>query len=110
MKAPSSATLSLMQGLRRSWERWLIRWTRAKAKRAQRRLTLLQQETDSQLLRVKELRQRETQLEHRQQEMAESQQFRQGTMVLPEQPMTAQQLTPEEAAEMRENLRQVLGR
>ena len=42
----------------------------------QRRLELMLQQQDSQLLLLKELEERQYQLLHRQQEMAESQQFR----------------------------------
>ena len=44
--------------------------------REQRRLELMLRQQDSQLLLLKELEERQYQLQHRQQEMAESQQFR----------------------------------
>ena len=44
--------------------------------REQRRLELMLRQQDSQLLLLKELEERQLQLLHRQQEMAESQQFR----------------------------------
>lgn len=50
---------------------------RRRAERAERRLRLLEQETDWQLLRLKELQQRETQLQHRLAEVEASRQFRQ---------------------------------
>lgn len=81
----SSFRLVAMQTLRRSWTRWSLRKTRRQAVRAARRLILLQVETDSQLLRLKELEQREQQLVHRQLESLESWDFRQGKLILLEQ-------------------------
>ena len=62
---------------------------------AQERLTLLRMETDSQLLRLKELEQRREQLEHRQQEMAESREYRtRQQLPQPEQPQELLVLSP----------------
>ena len=66
--------------------------------REQRRLELMLRQQDSQLLLLKELEERQHQLLHRQQEMAESQQFRETPQALlpPElqQPLV-EQLTEE---------------
>lgn len=64
--------MTVMQRSRRSWTRWRLRQTSRKTRRAQRRLLLLQLQTDSQLLLVKELLQQQAQLRHRQLEMQES--------------------------------------
>lgn len=58
--------------LRASWTSWSLTRTRRREARALQRLLLLQTSLDSQHLLVKELRQREQLLLHRQQEMAES--------------------------------------
>ena len=50
--------------------------------REQRRLELMLRQQDSQLLLLKELEERQYQLLHRQQEMAESQQFRETSPAL----------------------------
>lgn len=61
--------------MRRSWTRWHLSRTKRRLGKAERRLLLLQLETDHQLLVTKELRQRMQQLVHRQREMADSQQY-----------------------------------
>ena len=58
------------------WTCWSQTRIERKQKRAQKRLLLLQLETDHQLLLVKELSQRQQQLEHRQQELQESRAYR----------------------------------
>lgn len=89
LRLPSSLTTSSFllratQRSARSWTRWRQKRTRSRLMRAERRLLLLQLETDRQLLLVKELHQQEQQLTHRQQELAESRQFRE-TGQLPQQ-------------------------
>lgn len=68
--------LAVRQRSATSWTSWSLKRTLRKQKRAEIRLQLLQLETDSQLLRVKELSQRQTQLEHRRQEQLESREYR----------------------------------
>lgn len=74
--------LTATQRSRRSWTSWSLTRTMRRTARAERRLRALQLETDHQLLRLKELEQRRTQLLHRQLEMREAQEFRQGTWEL----------------------------
>jgi hypothetical protein len=56
----------------RSWTRWRSSRILRQQAKAEKRLILLQVETDRQLLRVKELRQLQESLQHRQQELASS--------------------------------------
>lgn len=79
----SAWCLAMRQRLASSWTSWSLRLTAKRALKAERRLTLLQLETDRQLLLVKELSQRQQQLEHRQQELAESRQYRQQQALRP---------------------------
>lgn len=64
-----------VQRLRRSWIRLRLTSLRQKQRKAAQRALLLQLETSHQHLRVKELGQLMQQLEHRQQEMAEAEQW-----------------------------------
>ena len=73
---PSSFRLTLALRSRLSWTRWSLRRVERRLIREQRRLELMLRQQDSQLLLLKELEERQYQLLHRQQEMAESQQFR----------------------------------
>ena len=67
--------LMARRSLRRSWTNWcLTRMAKRQARAAQRAL-LLQLELESQLLRCKELEQRNQLLLHRQQETRESEAF-----------------------------------
>ena len=61
-----------MQRLRASWVSWELEKTRRKFLREQKRLLLLRLETDSSLLRLKELEETGLSLLHRQEEMAQS--------------------------------------
>lgn len=65
-----------MQRSRRSWTSWSLTRAAKAEQRAQKRLLLLQLETDQQHLRIKELQQRELSLLHRQRELAEARSFR----------------------------------
>jgi hypothetical protein len=62
--------------LRLSWTQWSLTRTRKRQQRETHRLHLLQVRTDSQLLLLKELSQREHQLRHRLAETTASQQYR----------------------------------
>lgn len=73
---PSSFRLTLALRSRLSWTRWSLKRVERRLIREQRRLELMLRQQDSQLLLLKELEERQYQLLHRQQEMAESQQFR----------------------------------
>ena len=75
-RKPSSFRLTLALRSRRSWTHWSLRRVEKRQLREQRRLELMLRQQDSQLLLLKELEERQYQLQHRQQEMAESQQFR----------------------------------
>ena len=75
-RKPSSFRLTLALRSRLSWTRWSLRRAERRLMREQRRLELMLQQQDSQLLLLKELEERQYQLHHRLQEMAESQQFR----------------------------------
>lgn len=82
----SSWVLETRQRLARSWTSWCLTRTERKAERAKRRLSLLLLETDRQLLLVKELSQHRQQLEHRQQELQESREYRLRGQLLPPPP------------------------
>ena len=75
-RKPSSSRLTLALRSRLSWTRWSLKRVERRLIREQRRLELMLRQQDSQLLLLKELEERQYQLLHRQQEMAESQQFR----------------------------------
>ena len=75
-RKPSSFRLTLALRSRLSWTRWSLKRAERRLTREQRRLELMLQQQDSQLLLLKELEERQYQLRHRLQEMAESQQFR----------------------------------
>ena len=75
-RKPSSSRLTLALRSRLSWTRWSLKRVARKLVREHRRLELMLQQQDSQLLLLKELEERQYQLQHRLQEMAESQQFR----------------------------------
>jgi len=64
-----SFRLAVTQRLRRSWTTWLLRRTTQALPRAQRLVQLQQKELQAQLLRTKELAQRQVQLRHRLQEL-----------------------------------------
>lgn len=81
-----------MQALRRSWVRLSVRATARRVRRAQRRLSLVQMEQDSLLLRLKELEQRRLSLLHRQEEMEASRSFR--TPTPPTSPTTVETESP----------------
>lgn len=72
----SAPILRARQRLRTSWLSWSLTRTTRQHQKAQRRLTLLLLETDSQLLRTKELHLQVESLQHRQQETLLSRQFR----------------------------------
>lgn len=76
-RKPSTWVLTLRLRCRRSWTSWRLSRTSRRLAREDRRAALLQQSLDSSLLRIKELEQLERMQEHRLQEMAESEQFRQ---------------------------------
>ena len=67
--------MTVTRSLRQSWVRWKLNRIPRRLAKAERRLTLLQAETDHQLLLLKELRQQEASLLHRQQEQTESLQW-----------------------------------
>lgn len=71
-----SWVLAMRQRSQIWWTCWSQTRTERKQKRAEKRLLLLQLETDRQLLLVKELSQRQQQLEHRAQELQESRVYR----------------------------------
>ena len=73
---PSSFLLTLRVRSARSWASWLLRLTRRRMLREQRRTLALQLALDSSLLRQKELEQLEQLHQHRLQEMADSRSFR----------------------------------
>ena len=75
-RKPSSFRLTLALRSRLSWTHWSLRRVEKRQLREQRRLDLMLRQQDSQLLLLKELEERQYQLQHRLQEMAESQQFR----------------------------------
>ena len=75
-RRPSSFRLTLVLRSRLSWTLWSLKRVERRLIREQRRLELMLRQQDSQLLLLKELEERQYQLLHRQQEMAESQQFR----------------------------------
>ena len=75
-RKPSSFRLTLALRSRLSWTRWSLRRVEKRQLREQRRLELMLRQQDSQLLLLKELEERQYQLQHRLQEMTESQQFR----------------------------------
>ena len=75
-RKPSSFRLTLALRSRLSWTHWSLRRVEKRQLREQRRLGLMLRQQDSQLLLLKELEERQYQLQHRLQEMAESQQFR----------------------------------
>ena len=75
-RKPSSFRLTLALRSRLSWTHWSLRRVEKRQLREQRRLELMLRQQDSQLLLLKELEERQYQLHHRLQEMAESQQFR----------------------------------
>ena len=75
-RKPSSFRLTLALRSRLSWTRWSLRRAERRLTRERRRLELMLRQQDSQLLLLKELEERQYQLQHRLQEMAESQQFR----------------------------------
>lgn len=73
---PSSSRLTLALRSRLSWTRWSLKRVARKLVREHRRLELMLQQQDSQLLLLKELEERQYQLGHRLEEMAESRSFR----------------------------------
>lgn len=75
-RKPSSSRLTLALRSRLSWTRWSLKRVDRKLVREQRRLELMLQQQDSQLLLLKELEERQYQLDHRLREMAESRSFR----------------------------------
>ena len=75
-RKPSSFRLTLALRSRLSWTRWSLKRAERRLTREQRRLDLMLQQQDSQLLLLKELEERQYQLHHRLQEMAESRSFR----------------------------------
>ena len=109
-RKPSSFRLTLALRSRLSWTRWSLKRAERRLTREQRRLDLMLQQQDSQLLLLKELEERQYQLHHRLQEMAESRSFRETPPALlpPEyQQEQATQLVQEteRAARMAELLR-----
>ena len=75
-RKPSFFRLTLALRSRLSWTHWSLRRVEKRQLREQRRLELMLRQQDSQLLLLKELEERQYQLQHRLQEMAESQQYR----------------------------------
>ena len=94
-RKPSSFRLTLALRSRLSWTRWSLRRVEKRQLREQRRLELMLRQQDSQLLLLKELEERQYQLHHRLQEMAESQQFRETPPAL---------LPPEHQEQLADNL------
>lgn len=74
----SSSRLRVTQRLRRSWAHWRQTRIPRRLAKAEQRLLLLRVETDSQLLKVKELLLLQENLEHRQQEERQSLEWHQG--------------------------------
>ena len=75
-RAPSVRRMRWTFRLQRSWTRWLLQRATKALARAQRQLELLLVLVDSQLLRLKELEQKGSSLEHRLAEMEESHRYR----------------------------------
>ena len=75
-RKPSSSRLTLALRSRLSWTRWSLKRVERRLTRERRRLELMLRQQDSQLLLLKELEQRQYQLGHRLEEMAESRSFR----------------------------------
>ena len=75
-RKPSSFRLTLALRSRLSWTRWSLRRAERRLTRERRRLELMLRQQDSQLLLLKELEERQYQLGHRLEEMAESRSFR----------------------------------
>mgnify|MGYP003592756375 CR=1 FL=1 len=71
----STFLMMLTRSLRRSWTSWLLKRMAKRQARAAKRVLLLQLELESQLLRCKELDQRELGLLHRQVETREAEEF-----------------------------------
>lgn len=89
-KKRSSWRLRATQRLRRSWTHWLLTKTQSRVQKAETLLLLLRLETDSQLLRLKELSQLQEILQHRELEMQESLQY-QSQLLQPQPPPTGLQ-------------------
>ena len=96
-RKPSSFRLTLALRSRLSWTRWSLKRAERRLTREQRRLELMLQQQDSQLLLLKELEERQYQLHHRLQEMAESRSFRETPPAL---------LPPEYQEQLADNLLQ----
>lgn len=92
----------MTQRSRRSWALWRLRRIPKQLAREERRLLLLRVETDSQLLRVKELLLLQASLEHRELEQQQSLAWHQPEMLLLAAP-------PPPEPSLREKLDQVLG-
>lgn len=105
---PSSSRLTLALRSRLSWTRWSLKRVARKLVREHRRLELMLQQQDSQLLLLKELEERQYQLGHRLEEMAESRSFRETPpALLPPEfqvPLTEQLEETRKAARMAELL------
>ena len=103
----SSFLLTLRLRSRRCWTSWLLRRSRSRLAREQRRTLALQLALDSSLLRQKELLQQEQQAEHRLQEMADSLAFRtQAPPLVPPELVPPELVPPELVAPLLEQLRQ----
>jgi len=85
--------MTVRQRLSTFWLRWHLTSLSRKLPKAERRLTLLQEETTHQLLLLKELSQLQEMALHRQQELREAREFRQT------EPSPPKELTPEETQE-----------
>ena len=96
-RKPSFFHLTLALRSRLSWTRWSLKRAERRLTREQRRLDLMLQQQDSQLLLLKELEERQYQLHHRLQEMAESRSFRETPPAL---------LPPEYQEQLADNLLQ----
>lgn len=89
-----SYRLTVTQRLRNSWVSWSLSRTAKRTARATSRLVLLQQETDHQLLLLKELEQETRRLQHRQQEMTASAEWHSAGQVIPAEVKAEPALTP----------------
>ena len=71
----STFLMMVTRSLRRSWTSWVLKRMVKRQARAAKRALLLQLELESQLLRCKELEQRNLLLQHRQQETQASEEY-----------------------------------
>lgn len=98
----SSWILALAQRSRRSWTSWSRRRVEKRLAKAERRLSLLLLEVDHQNLLIKELEQKDLQLEHRQAEMT-------AALLWRENPQQVVESLPQPEMEANPHLRALLG-